>query len=302
MVTMAWLRSASSLSPDSSPMPTPLLLTEIDATRAWVRERQRAGETVGVVPTMGALHAGHLSLAEAARRDCDRVIATVFVNPTQFSPSEDFERYPRDLDADAKKLGGVGVEAIFAPSVAAMYPHSASTSIDVGAVALPFEGAIRPTHFAGVATVVAKLFMIAPADRAYFGQKDYQQTVVVRRMVEDLNLPIEVVVCPTVREADGIAMSSRNAYLSTDERQRALCLWRGLREAERLYAAGEHDASTLRDAARDAIANAKGVELQYVAVLRDGTMDEVETVDAPAVIAIAARVGQTRLIDNVRLA
>jgi pantoate--beta-alanine ligase len=283
-------------------MPTPLLLTEIDATRAWVRERQRAGETVGVVPTMGALHAGHLSLAEAARQGCDRVIATVFVNPTQFSPSEDFERYPRDLDADAKKLGSVGVEAIFAPSVAVMYPPSASTSIDVGPVALPFEGAIRPTHFAGVATVVAKLFMIAPADRAYFGQKDYQQTVVVRRMVEDLNLPIEVVVCPTVREADGLAMSSRNAYLSTDERQQALCLSRGLQEAERLYAAGERGASTLRDAVRSVIGGTKGVELQYVAVLSDGTMDEVETVDAPAVIAVAARVGQTRLIDNVRLA
>ena len=283
-------------------MPTPLLLTEIEATRAWVRERQRAGETVGVVPTMGALHAGHLSLAEAARKGCDRVIATVFVNPTQFSPSEDFERYPRDLEADAAKLGGAGVEAIFAPSVAVMYPPTASTSIDVGPVALPFEGSIRPTHFAGVATVVAKLFMIAPADRAYFGQKDYQQTVVVRRMVADLNLPIEVVVCPTVREADGLAMSSRNAYLSADERQRALSLSRALREAERLYAGGERDASTLREAARSVIAATKGVELQYVAVLRDGTMDQVEAIDSAAVIAVAARVGQTRLIDNVRLA
>lgn len=282
-------------------MPTPLLLHEIDATRQWVRERQRAGETVGIVPTMGALHAGHLSLAEAARKECDRVIATVFVNPTQFAPSEDFERYPRDLDTDAKKLGDIGVEAIFAPSVAVMYPAGATTSIDVGPVALPFEGAIRPTHFAGVATVVAKLFMIAPADRAYFGQKDYQQTVVVRRMVADLNLPIEVVVCPTVRETDGLAMSSRNAYLSADERQRALCLSGGLREAENLYAAGERVASTLRDAVRKVITNTEGVELQYVAVLRDGTMDEVETVDSPAVIAVAARVGQTRLIDNIRL-
>ena len=299
---MAWLRSASSLSADLSPMPTPLVLHEIDAARGWVRERQRAGERVGIVPTMGALHAGHLSLAEAARQGCDRVIATVFVNPTQFAPTEDFERYPRDLEADAKKLGGVGVDAIFAPSVATMYPAGATTSIDVGPVAAPFEGSIRPTHFAGVATVVAKLFLIAPADRAYFGQKDYQQTVVVRRMVEDLNLPIEVVVCSTVREADGLAMSSRNAYLSTDERRRALCLSRGLREAERLYAAGERDASTLRDAVRDVIDATQGVELQYVAVLREGTMDEVETLDAPAVIAIAARVGQTRLIDNVRLA
>jgi pantoate--beta-alanine ligase len=282
-------------------MPTPLLLTEIDATRQWVRQRQRAGETVGVVPTMGALHAGHLSLAEAARRDCDRVIATVFVNPTQFSPTEDFQRYPRDLEADAAKLGGVGVDAVFAPSVAEMYPPSASTSIDVGPVARPFEGAIRPTHFAGVATVVAKLFLIAPADRAYFGQKDYQQTVVVRRMVADLNLPIEVVICPTVREPDGLAMSSRNAYLSAEDRQRALCLSRGLRESERLYAAGERDASTLRDAIRGVVATTPGVELQYVAVLRDATMNEVEIVDAPAVIAVAALVGQTRLIDNIRL-
>lgn len=283
-------------------MPTPLLLTEVDATRAWVRERQRAGETVGVVPTMGALHVGHLSLAEAARKGCDRVIATVFVNPTQFSPSEDFQRYPRDLDADTAKLAGVGVDAVFAPSVATMYPPTASTSVDVGPVARPFEGAIRPTHFAGVATVVAKLFLIAPADRAYFGQKDYQQTVVVRRMVEDLNLPIEVVVCPTVREPDGLAMSSRNAYLSADDRARALCLSRGLHEAQRLYADGERDASTLRETVRGVIAAAKGVDLQYVAVLRDGTMDEIDSVDAPAVIAVAARVGQTRLIDNVRLA
>lgn len=283
-------------------MSEPLLLTEIEATRAWVQERRRAGETVGLVPTMGALHAGHLSLAEAARRDCDHVVATVFVNPTQFAPSEDFDRYPRDLQSDAAKLGAVGVDVVFAPSVEAMYPPGATTSIEVGGVALPYEGEHRPTHFGGVATVVAKLFAIAPADRAYFGQKDYQQTVVVRRMVEDLNVPIEVVVCPTVREPDGLAMSSRNAYLAADERERALSLSRGLREAQRLFASGERGASKLRGAVRDVIAATPGVELHYAAVLRDGTVDEADEIDGPVVVVVAARVGQTRLIDNVRLA
>ncbi|MEO0529457.1 MAG: pantoate--beta-alanine ligase [Planctomycetota bacterium] len=282
-------------------MPSPQLLTEIDATRAWVRERQRGGETVGLVPTMGALHEGHLSLARAACEACDHAIATVFVNPTQFAPQEDYERYPRDLDQDTHRLGEIGVGAVFAPSVETMYPPGSGVTIDPGPSSKGFEGAIRPSHFAGVATVVAKLFGIAPADRAYFGQKDYQQTVVIRRMVADLNLAMEVVVCPTVREPDGLAMSSRNAYLSPSERKQALCLSRGLREAERRYADGERDASTLRDAVRSVVANETEVELQYVAVLRDGTMEEIEVIEGPAVIAVAARVGSTRLIDNVRL-
>ncbi|TWT96698.1 Pantoate-beta-alanine ligase [Botrimarina colliarenosi] len=282
-------------------MSLPLLLAEIDATREWVRGRQRAGETVGLIPTMGALHEGHLSLAKAARRDCDAVIASVFVNPTQFAPSEDFNRYPRDLNQDAQRLAAVGVDAVFAPAVETMYPPGAATSIDVGPVARLFEGASRPTHFAGVATVVAKLFTIAPADRAYFGQKDYQQTVVVRRMVADLNLPVEVVIGPTVREPDGLAMSSRNAYLSPDERQRAVALSRGLQAAQRLHAAGERRASTLRECVKNVVEAASGVELQYVAVLRDGTMDEPEVIEGPAVIAVAAKVGATRLIDNVRV-
>lgn len=287
---------------DRPAMPPPRLFTEIDTTRAWVRDQQHAGRTVGLVPTMGALHEGHLSLARAASKACDHVVATVFVNPTQFAPQEDYERYPRDLDQDAQRLAEVGVDAVFAPSVETMYPPGSGVTVDPGPFAAAFEGESRPTHFAGVATVVAKLFAIAPSDRAYFGQKDYQQTVVIRRMVADLNLPIEVVVCPTVREPDGLAMSSRNAYLSSEERQQALCLSRGLREAESLHAAGERTASTIREATQRSIAKEPAVELQYVAVLRDGTMEEIENITGLAVIAVAARVGQTRLIDNVRLA
>lgn len=282
-------------------MPKPVLFDEIDATRSWVREQQAAGRTVGLVPTMGALHQGHMSLALLANGQCDRVITTIFVNPTQFAPGEDLERYPRDLDRDCELLGRAGVDAVFAPEAAVMYPPGAATTIDVGPVAHPLEGASRPTHFAGVATVVAKLFQIAPADRAYFGRKDYQQTVVVRRMVADLNLPIEVVVCPIVREPDGLAMSSRNAYLSPAERKRALVLNRGLCLGQRLHQEGERDPATLRRAVSKEIGRVSGVDLEYVAVLDDGTMDEPTTLAGPAVLAVAARVGQTRLIDNVPL-
>jgi pantoate--beta-alanine ligase len=278
-----------------------IVLSQSDEARQWVRSAQSSGERVGVVPTMGALHAGHVSLVTAALADCGHAIATVFVNPTQFGPGEDFERYPRDLDGDLEKLAAAGTSAVFAPAVEVLYPAGAETTVDVGSVALPFEGAIRPTHFRGVATVVAKLLAIVPADRAYFGQKDYQQTVVVRRLARDLCLPTEVVVCPTVREPDGLAMSSRNAYLSPDERERALCLSRALRTIERLVSEGERDARTLRDAGVAVIESTPGVELQYLELLRDGTVDKVERIDGPTVAVVAARVGATRLIDNVTL-
>lgn len=282
-------------------MTTPLLLTEIEATRTWVREHRDTGHTVGLVLTMGALHEGHLSLARTAREECDRVLATIFVNPTQFAPGEDLERYPRDLARDCELLGGAGVDVVFAPATEAMYPRDAGTSIDVGPVARPLEGASRPTHFAGVATIVAKFFQIAPADRAYFGQKDYQQTVVIGRMVADLNMPIELVTCPIVREPDGLAMSSRNAYLSPAEREQGLSLSRGIREGERLYSEGERDAAAIRSAVSRVLEGTAGVDLEYVALLADGTMDQPPTIDGPVVLAVAARVGQTRLIDNVRL-
>lgn len=280
----------------------PQTLTQIEATRRWVRAEQAGGATVGLVPTMGALHEGHLSLVRAARQRCERVVVSVFVNPTQFAPNEDFQSYPRDLAADTLRLAGVGADVVFAPADGEMYPAGFDTRVEVGAAARPLEGASRPEHFAGVATVVAKLFAAAPADLAFFGQKDYQQTVVVRRMACDLNLPVGVVVCPTVREPDGLAMSSRNAYLSPEERRRALALSRSLGLVERLVAGGERDAGRLADEARSLIRSEGGIELDYFSLVRDGTVDPVERVDGPTVVLVAGRVGRTRLIDNARIA
>lgn len=275
------------------------VITGVAAMRAAVRELERGGETVGFVPTMGALHEGHLSLVDAAAAECDRVVASIFVNPTQFGPSEDFTKYPRPLERDLDLLRGRGCELAFVPEAAEMYPDGYGTSIDVGPVAVPWEGAARPGHFAGVATVVLKLFECVPADRAYFGRKDYQQTLVVRRMAADLNLPIDVRVCPIVRDADGLALSSRNVYLSPDERRRALALSQSLRLAEEIISGGERDALVVRERMLALIASVGGVGVEYVAIVRDGTVEEVAEIDGPLTIAVAARVGTTRLIDNV---
>jgi len=277
------------------------VFTGVEAMRAAVRGLQRSGETVGFVPTMGALHEGHLSLIDAAAAECDRVAASIFVNPTQFGPNEDFTKYPRPLERDLELLRGRGCELVFAPAAAEMYPEGYGTSIDVGPVAVPWEGAARPGHFAGVATVVLKLFECVPADRAYFGRKDYQQTLVVKRMAADLNLPIDVRVCPIVRDADGLALSSRNVYLSPDERRRALALSQSLRLAEEIISGGERDALVVRERMLAHIASVGGVGVEYVAIVRDGTVDEVAQIDGPVTIAVAARVGTTRLIDNVRI-
>ena len=277
------------------------VITGVEAMRAAVRGLQRGGETVGFVPTMGALHEGHLSLVDAAAAECDRVVASIFVNPTQFGPNEDFTKYPRPLERDLDLLRGRGCELAFVPEAAEMYPQGYGTSIDVGPVAVPWEGAARPGHFAGVATVVLKLFECVPADRAFFGRKDYQQTLVVRRMAADLNLPIDVRVCPIVRDADGLALSSRNVYLSADERRRALALSQSLRLAEEIISAGERDALVVREQMLALIAAVGGVGVEYVAIVRDGTVDEVTEIDGPVTIAVAARVGTTRLIDNVRI-
>jgi len=277
------------------------VITGVEAMRAAVRGLQRGGETVGFVPTMGALHEGHLSLIDAAAAECDRVAASIFVNPTQFGPNEDFTKYPRPLERDLELLRGRGCELVFVPEAVEMYPEGYGTSIDVGPVAVPWEGAARPGHFAGVATVVLKLFECLPADRAYFGRKDYQQTLVVKRMVADLNLPIDVRVCPIVRDADGLALSSRNVYLSPDERRRALALSQSLRLAEEIISGGERDALVVRERMLALIASVGGVGVEYVAIVRDGTVDEVAQIDGPVTIAVAARVGTTRLIDNVRI-
>lgn len=277
------------------------VLTRGDEMRGAVRTAQLSGRAVGFVPTMGALHEGHLSLLDAARAECKCVAASIFVNPTQFGPHEDLKKYPRPLEQDLELLRARGCDLVFVPDVAEMYPAGFAASVDVGPVARPLEGAARPGHFAGVATVVLKLFQLVPADRAYFGRKDYQQTLVVQRMVEDLNVPVVIRVQPIVRESDGLAMSSRNAYLSPDERRRAVCLWQSLQLAATAYAAGETSADNLRAQMLAHIAAAGGAEVEYIAFLREGTVEEVPTVDGPTVVALAARIGRTRLIDNHRL-
>ncbi len=279
----------------------PAVVTTVQDARDWTRAAQRAGRTVGVVPTMGALHAGHLSLVEAAKAECDLAVTTIFVNPTQFAPGEDFERYPRNLQADLELLASVGTDLVFAPAVADMYPPGHSTFVEVEGVSRPLEGAHRPTHFRGVATIVLKLFQALPADRAYFGQKDFQQTLVIKRMTADLDLPIEIRVCPIVREPDGLAMSSRNRYLAADERRRALVLSQSLAEAQQLVAAGERDAAAILAKLRPMFA-AENVPLDYLVLADPDTLANKPRIDGPTVLAIAARVGTTRLIDNAVLA
>jgi pantoate--beta-alanine ligase len=247
---------------------------------------------------MGALHEGHLSLVDAARAECDLTIVTIFVNPTQFAPGEDFREYPRNVPQDLSLLAGRGCDFVFAPTSESIYRPSHETFIDVGPLGAALEGEFRPTHFRGVATVVMKLFQLAPADRAYFGRKDYQQTLVVEQMVADLNVPIEIRVCPTLREPDGLAMSSRNKYLTPDDRRRALALSRSLRLAEQLYARGERKVDVIRQQMIREIETVGGVAIQYIAFVTDGTVTPVERIEGPTTIALAAIVGKTRLIDN----
>jgi pantoate--beta-alanine ligase len=277
----------------------PRIIVDGKSLREEVLAAQAAGRTVGLVPTMGALHEGHLSLVSAACAECDLTVVTVFVNPTQFAPGEDFSRYPRDLGRDVALLASHGCDLVFAPSMEEMYRPNHATWIDVGPIGQELEGRLRPTHFRGVATVVMKLFQLAPANRAYFGRKDYQQTLVVRKMVADLNVPIDVRVCPIIREPDGLAMSSRNAYLTAEERQRALVLSKSLRLAEQLAADGEGDVSAIRRQMERELERTGGVDVQYIAFVADGTITAVPSIEGPTTVAIAATVGKTRLIDNI---
>lgn len=279
----------------------PLVLTTGAAIQAWVRERRSAGLKVGLVPTMGALHEGHLSLVRAARRECDCVVTTIFVNPTQFGPNEDFQKYPRTFEADLALLRGEGVEAVFAPDRAELYPEGFSTYVDPPSVAEPLEGRCRPGHFRGVATVVLKLFLLIPADVAFFGRKDFQQASVIRRMTADLNVPMRIVVCPTVRELDGLAMSSRNRYLSVEERERALALSRGLKRAAAAFASGERGQERLSGEMLDELRAAGISQIEYAVVADPDTLESAARVGERAVALIAARVGTTRLIDNCEL-
>lgn len=250
---------------------------------------------------MGALHAGHLSLIEASRRECDFTVVTIFVNPTQFGPNEDFQRYPRTLESDLAAIRSVGADLVFAPALSDMYGPRHATFIEMHGPAEPLEGQFRPDHFRGVATIVLKLFNLATADRAYFGQKDYQQTLVVRRMVADLDLPIDVRVCPIVREPDGLAMSSRNVYLGPAEREHALALSRSLRRAEELFLSGEREAESILAAMRSVYESAPLVRLEYLVVADPETLLPLDRINDRAVVAVAAFVGKTRLIDNYLL-
>ena len=271
-------------------------------TRAELREARAAlASSVGFVPTMGALHEGHASLVRRARMDCDAVAASIFVNPTQFGANEDLSRYPRDEAGDLALLDSLGVDLAFVPTVEEIYQQGSSISVDVGALGEVLEGAARPGHFRGVATVVTILFNLVAPDKAYFGQKDGQQSVVIRRLVSDLGMPVEVVVCPTVREADGLAMSSRNRYLTSQERSQAPILNRALQAAAGALAAGDKSAESLRQFMRDELAAARLGDVDYVSVADAETLQELDVVDRPALASLAVRFPSARLIDCLPL-
>lgn len=277
------------------------LVTEIVPLRDCVRAWRRAGEAVGLVPTMGALHEGHLSLIRKAREaGCRRVAVSLFVNPAQFAPGEDFSRYPRGLEAD-RALCGPLADLVFAPSAETMYPGTQEVWVEPGPAAAGLCGPFRPGHFRGVLTVLAKLFHMVDPDLAFFGAKDYQQAVLVRQMVRDLAFPVGIRVCPTVREPDGLAMSSRNRYLSPGDRQQALCLIRGLRAAERLAAQGERSAVALRAAVAGEVAKVPEAKVDYIEIADPRTLLPLARLEGSALAALAVRIGMTRLIDNVTL-
>ena len=275
------------------------ILRTVAELRAWSRrEWKDEGTTIGLVPTMGALHAGHASLIRAAAASCGRVAVSIFVNPTQFGPHEDFARYPRTFEADCALAQAEGAHVIFAPSVEEIYPAGAKTFVEVEGLSDRLDGKSRPGHFRGVATVVAKLVIAAEADRAFFGQKDAAQVAVLRRMAADLRLGTEIVVCPIVREPDGLALSSRNVYLSEEEREWALTLSRAVGQAEALVASGERRAGKLTQAARVTFAAMPQIRVDYIALVDWATLEPVEVAAPGSLFAVAAWVGATRLIDN----
>lgn len=280
---------------------SPELIHQIDPLRKRLAEERARGRTIGLVPTMGALHEGHLSLVRLARERCDLVVASVFVNPTQFGPNEDFARYPRNLQRDAELLALAGCHVIFAPTTDAVYPSGHVTSVHVAEVTRRWEGAARPGHFDGVATVVLKLFNMVGPDAAFFGQKDYQQTVVIRRMVRDLDVPVAIHVAPTIRDDDGLAMSSRNAYLSPRERDQGLVLSRTLQRCRELFERGQRDVAVYDSVIADSFAAEPEVCIDYASVVDADTLEPISRIGDRAVVIIAARVGKTRLLDNAIL-
>src|SRR5208282_1803715 len=279
------------------------ICSTIPEARAACRDARAGRKRLGLVPTMGALHEGHLSLVRAAKAQCDAVAVSIFVNPSQFGPTEDLSRYPRPFDRDCELLENEGIEILFAPPVEEIYPRSndAVTWVHVEGLSEKLDGRSRPGHFRGVTTIVAKLFHIVGPDAAYFGQKDAAQLTVIRRMVRDLNFPVEIVACPIVREPDGLAMSSRNAYLNQEERSRALVLQRSLQKARQQFHDGERSAAELISAGKEVFASEPQVVLDYFEIIDPDTLDPVERISQRTLVAVAARVGSTRLIDNIVL-
>jgi pantoate--beta-alanine ligase len=279
-----------------------LELTTIPNLKSWSRAQRAAGRRIGFVPTMGYLHEGHLALVDEARRRADAVILSIFVNPLQFGPAEDLARYPRDLPRDRALALARGVDALFVPTVAAMYPPGSEVRLSPGPIAERWEGAARPGHFTGVLTVVAKLFHLVEPDLACFGQKDIQQLTLVRHMVRDLDWAVEIVAVPTVREPDGLARSSRNAYLGVEDRRRAVVLSRALQAAHRAWRGGETRAAVLEATMREELGTEPTVAVEYISIADPEGLAPVDQADERTVVAIAARIGGTRLIDNIILA
>jgi pantoate--beta-alanine ligase len=277
-------------------------LTSIPEIRSWSQTQRIRGRRLALVPTMGYLHEGHLALVDEARRRADAIVLSIFVNPLQFGPKEDLARYPRDLPRDRALARDRGVDALFVPSVDTMYPAGSEIRLVPGATAERWEGAARPGHFAGVLTVVAKLFHLVQPDCACFGQKDIQQLTLIRKMVRDLDWPVEIVEVATVREADGLALSSRNAYLSKEDRSRAVVLSRALLAAHRAFCEGERQASILEQRMRQQLSSHPDVAVEYIAIVEPDGLVPVPVVDGRTIVALAARIGGTRLIDNIHLA
>ena len=273
----------------------------IETIDALKRLRLELAEPVGFVPTMGYLHEGHLALVKQARAENPSVVVSIFVNPTQFGPQDDFDKYPRDTERDLALLEREKVDVVFMPSVDEMYPPQFSGWVEVGKVTKKLEGASRPGHFRGVTTVVAKLFNIVQPNKAYFGQKDAQQAIVIKKMVADLNMNLEIVTVPTVREPDGVAMSSRNTYLNPEEHQAATVLYQALSLAQKLWLKGEKDAQTIRQQMTDLIQKQPLADIDYISVADAETLDELDTVKPPALVSLAVTIGSTRLIDNIVL-
>ena len=273
----------------------------IESVRRLVKAARKAGKKIGFVPTMGALHIGHISLIEAAKKNCDFVVVSIFVNPTQFGPGEDFNKYPRPVKADLKMCRKAGVDVIFAPTPLEMYPAENLTWVDVEKLSEPLCGKFRPGHFRGVATICAKLFNIVTPDIAYFGQKDAQQAIIIKRMVVDLNMPLKIVVCPTVREKTGLAMSSRNQYLTPQQKKDAALIYKSLQKCRHMIKQGNTDTKKITAEMRKVLKQIPSVEIQYISIVDTETLRNIDRITGKILVAVAVKIGSTRLIDNIFL-